>query len=135
MGDCFPERLGRKGRLAIRMKAEPKAGPLHLVLTDHFSPPFDQEDGLHGVFDATIGVGSENGASAIAMPHDRWATLSLAWDLEKQSCCVTIDDEQATELRARRDATGVCYLRLRTDPVPAKAAGYLLDSVEVEVAP
>jgi hypothetical protein len=129
----FP--MGRKGRLAMRMKAEPKAGPLRLVLTDHFSPPFDLEDGLEGVFDATIRGASENGKSTIALLHDRWATLSLTWDLDKQSCHVAIDDEQAAELRAQRNPAGLCSLRLRADPVPPKAAGYLLDSVEVEVTP
>lgn len=128
----FP--MGRKGRMAIRMKAEPSAGPLRLVLTDHFSPPFDLEDGLHGVFDTTIGVASENGKSAIALPHDRWVTLSLLWDLDQHSCVVAIEGQRVAELRAQRNPTGVCYLRLRADPVPAKAAGgYLLDSVEVEV--
>ena len=122
----FP--MGSKGRLTIRMKAEPEAGPLRLVLTDHFSPPFDLEDELYGVFAAALGQ-----APATELPHDRWATLALTWDLDEQSCCVTIDGEQASELRARRDAAGVCYLRLRADPVPAQAPGYLLDTVEVEV--
>ena len=128
----FP--MGRKGRLAIRMRSEQEAGPLRLVLTDHFSPPFDLEDGLHGVFAATLGHVPADEAPAIALPQGRWATLALTWDLDRRSCCVTIDDEQVAELRARRDAMGVCYLRLRADPVPAQAPGHLLDTVEVEVA-
>ena len=90
-----------------------------------------QESALYGgrwMVAATLGPDP-----SIALPHDRWATLALTWDLDEQGCCVTVDGEQASVLRSRRDATGVCYLRLRADPVPAQAPGYLLDSVVVEV--
>jgi hypothetical protein len=129
----FP--FGRRGTLTLRLRAEPAAGPLRLMLTDHFSPPFDLEDAAQSVFLTTVAVSPAANAPAIAIAPDRWATLQLQWDLAAQRCGVSIDGRQSLQLPAQRRAAGVCYLRLRADPLPAQAPGYLLDSVEVTVEP
>ena len=108
----------------MRVKATADAN-VKLVLTDHFSPPFDWEDAIHGIYAAHLSA-SAGGAGAIALPKDEWATLKLDWSNQGDVCRVMVDGRPAGELTAQRSARGVCYLRLQ-----AESGGVLLDSVEV----
>ena len=81
----FP--LGRQGQMTMRIKGEAKAGPLQLVLTDHFSPPYDLEDRFHGVFDVTIEGTGNNGRTTISLPSERWVTLSLFMGSRQTELC------------------------------------------------
>jgi len=129
----FP--MGRSGTVSMRIKAEQNPGPMQLMLTDHFSPPFDLEDTLNSVFHATIAAVPEGAKTSFEIPRDRWSMLSMKWNMDAQRCDVSIDGKPTVQLKTQRSPKGVCYLRLRSDPTPAEAAGYLIDHVDVEVQP
>lgn len=118
----FP--MSARGTLTMRVKATADAN-VKLVLTDHFSPPFDWEDAIHGIYVGHLSANA-SGAGAIAIPTDKWAVVKLDWSNPGDVCRVTVDGRSAGELNAQRSARGVCYLRFQ-----AESGGVLLDSVEV----
>lgn len=128
----FP--IAAKGRLTMRIKADRGAGPMHLVLTDHFSPPFDLEDAIHGVFETVLGESASAG-TGLTIPSDRWATLTFDFDTHAGACRASLDGAEVAALNAQRAAAGLCYVRLRASATPATAAGYAIDRLEVQILP
>ncbi len=116
----FP--AGRCGvaRLSVELHAE--SGPVSIMLTDHFSVPFDPEDALNAVF-----VVSTEG-----FPRGRRCEVELRWDCGRNVCDVLVDGEASGSVRGGRATTGVCYLRIR--PLNAvDPAGLTVHGAEVEV--
>ena len=135
----FP--LARRGRLHLRLRARPGFGGALLMLTDHFSVPFDPEDVLDAVLAVHL-VGSADGAAftgdggfaeghtpgpRAAGPRDLppgvgrlelapgdWCEMSLEWDLDSGRARLQVEGGGALELAPRRVTEGVCYLRLKS---------------------
>ena len=121
----FP--AGKSGRMKLRLQASPGAGPLLLGLTDHFSVPFDLEDGYNNLYNLHLGPGGLDVA-----PGD-WHDLTLEWSESTRTCEATLDGSPVATLPLRRETLGACYLRLRSLSEGTDPAGWLLQSAAVEV--
>jgi hypothetical protein len=124
----FP--MGAKGKLDLRLKLESETKGFRLSLTDHYSPPFDEEDVFYNIFNVSI-------ASANAdcrLPAGKWCSVSLEWDASRGSCAVTVAAKRIGKVGATRSAQGVCYLRLTALSDKPEQGGLLLDSAEADVS-
>jgi hypothetical protein len=128
----FP--AGANGRLRLRIM--PRAGfqGALVALTDHFSTPFDLEDQFSSVHNLWIGVDGRLPGGA-ALRTDQWNSLELIWHAKKQSCDVVLDGKISGSLPVVRSSPNICYLRLRSTAERTDEAGFLVESVEVEVEP
>jgi BNR repeat-like domain len=128
----FPS--GLKGRLELNLMLKSGFQGLLLGLTDHFSPPFDQEDQYFNLFNLPI-------KAAFTLPNGtriepgRWHSVDLIWDCANLECRVILDGQEVASLPLRRETTGVSYVRLRSTAKQTDQAGLLLRSAEVDVVP
>jgi hypothetical protein len=136
----FPQ--GFRGRLQMRLMAEPGFGELSAELADHFSVPADPESHLFAVFQLTIRLeGTESGSEATAQSSDgvslrsgQWHLLELDWDCTRRSCAIRLNGKPAARLTQLHESPGPCYLRLRATAEKPSSARMLIDSVDVEVS-
>ena len=96
-----------------------------LILTDHFSVPFDLEDEFQSL--VTVRVGSDSGKPG-------WQAITLAWDGEQRLCRVLVDGREVRTLPLRREAAGASYLRIKSLADGPEPGGWFVESVEAEVA-
>lgn len=102
-----------------------------IVLTDHFSPPFDFDDELHGVFAFHIDPdGSTTSGTLLAL--EQWHSLVFRWDLQSGACVVREGERTLGVLREQRQAAGISYLRFRSPAEGADCAGFLLGRIRAE---
>jgi hypothetical protein len=127
----FP--AGEKGRLSMRLRLNHGFRGAHISLTDHFSVPFDPEAELNALYDLAIDADGRL-SSTILMP-DHWYQLVLAWDPLIRKCIVTVDGRKATVLpQLKLTNSGPNYLRLHATSEQPQDAGFLIDSVAVEIS-
>lgn len=125
----FP--LMRSGRMDLRLRVSEGFGGA-VLLTDHFSVPFDPEDELNAVF--CLGLGSDRSANGgEKLEVDRGYDLRLEWDVERRECRWYLDERQAGVLPMRRETDGPCYLRLKATGSPGQG-GIAVERVAVERA-
>ncbi len=128
----FP--CGLQGRLGMRLMLNRGFGGALVGLTDHFSTPFDVEDKVHNLFNLQLAPSGELSAGA-ALELGRWHELLLDWSHAKRQCRVILDGCEVGVLPLLRETTGACYLRLRSTAEEIDNAGFVVESVEVDVAP
>jgi len=128
----FP--AGSRGRLKMRVMMEPGAGDLLLGLTDHYSPPFDDQDSYFNLFNLPIAAdGSLPGGERLTA--GAWHDLELVWDTGAQRCDVRLDGRAVASLDLlHRAHTMISYVRVRSTMNGASASGILIDEIEAEVA-
>jgi hypothetical protein len=122
-----------RGRVLMKVMLKPGFAGALLGLTDHFSVPFDAEDRFYNLFNLELGAGGAIAGGGPLAP-DKWHTLGLEWDIEKQMAQVSLDGRPLTSLRLGRESPGACYLRIRSTAPATDPAGLLVESVEVEIA-
>jgi|AP95_1055475.scaffolds.fasta_scaffold10114_2 hypothetical protein len=149
----FP--LGRRGSLRLKIRPDADFGGALMLLTDHFSVPFEPEDALYALFGVwlksprgpdestgwTPGGGVQAGAARNLpsgvlrqdLAGDGWRELELRWDCETRSCALSLDGVSVGSASLLREGDGVCYLRLKSAS-NAVDGGFIVESVEVEVA-
>lgn len=118
----FPN--GRKGKVTVRVKRDAGAADAMLILTDHFSVPFDAEDEFHSLVNVRL-AGNDG--------KPGWQAITLAWNGEERVCRVLVDGRQVRTLPLRREAAGVSYLRMKSLAETPETGGWLMESVEAEV--
>jgi len=125
----FP--LAERGELSVRIQIPEGGTGAMVILTDHFSVPFDPEDGLHSLFN--LEIAGDNGVPRDDdSTPDRWLALDLAWDCAKRECRVSIDGQEKRTLPQLRDSLGPCYLRLRApEALRPDPIGFLVESVSL----
>ena len=149
----FP--LGRRGRLRLKVRANAGFGGALVLLTDHFSVPFEPEDALYELFGLWLKPGQEPAeASSGGIPErgvqagtprslppgvlrhrlngGGWRQLELRWDCDERTCTVGVDGVSAGCASLLREGDGVCYVRLKSAS-NAVDGGFLVEAVEVEV--
>ncbi len=131
----FP--LGRVGRLSAKIRINEAFGGALLLLSDHYSVPFDPEDALFAMFALQLEA-DETAASSLATKEGTtgaralgprvlpagiarcllscgdWHDLELTWDCDDGTAELRVDGEVAGNLGQLRQADGVCYLRLKS---------------------
>ena len=112
----FPNAV--KGRLTLKLKPEPNFESATILLTDHYSVPFDLEDRFYALYQLKLRESSD-------FPPGRTSELSFDWDLKTRDCRVTLNRRRLATLPLERSSEGVNYLRLR-----AEQGGFAVQSVE-----
>jgi hypothetical protein len=101
------------------------------MLTNHFSVPFDPEDGINSSFlfdidqDGQVDTGGQINVGV-------WSSFEMCWDLRERSCDLSIDGEHCGSTALKHEVDGICYLRLR-GIADGNDAGFLVADVAVEV--
>lgn len=126
----FPS--GSSGRLAMRLCLEEGSDGACVLLSDHFSVPFDPEDALNALFRLEVGSGGEIVGGGRLNPG-KWHDLELRWDFDVRDCRVIRDGQEVAVLPLLRESEGACYLRLKAVGEKTESGGLLVDRVEVEV--
>jgi hypothetical protein len=117
----FP--AGQSGKLTLRLRAERDFGDGQISLTDRFFDPCDDAGEKQAAFTFPIGRNLQPG---------QWHKLKFAWS--KTECAATLDGKPSTTLASRAPApNGLSYLRLRSTAPAKDPAGFLIESVTVEV--
>ncbi|MFC1526060.1 sialidase family protein, partial [Candidatus Latescibacterota bacterium] len=131
----FP--LAARGRLELRLMVKPKFGGALILLTDHYSVPFDPEDVYHAVLGVALDAVSDPGAfegdtlgvraagprelppgiASCQLDPGIWHQLQITWDLEQGAGQLHIDGRAAAALPRLRVSEGMCYLRLRSTAI------------------
>ena len=121
----FP--AGTRGTLTLRLRAEKNFGGGQISLLNRMFDPCDDNGEKLATFALKLG-----GETAIA--PGAWHTVELAWDTMKSTCAVRVDGQAAQTLPAEYPAPdGVSYLRLRSTADAVDTAGFLVESVSVEI--
>lgn len=127
----FP--AGASGSIKLRLLAEPQFGGARLLLTDHFSVPFDLEDRFHSVYSIPITTDARQSLGVTISP-EKWIDLELRWDGGRRQCEVLIDGKPSGSLPQQRVSPGPSYLRIRSSATTPQKGRLLVDSVQVKVA-
>lgn len=127
----FPS--GEAGKLRLRLQVRPGFGGALIGLTDHFSTPFDKEDRYNNAYNLWIGPDGAAG-SGLHLAPGKWHDLELAWSASAQTCLVTIDGRKSATLPVVRSSRNICYLRLASTAPTTDDAGFLVQSVSVDVS-
>lgn len=128
----FP--IGSAGKLTLRIMLNEGFGGGSIALNDHCFNPCDDNGERAAIFSARIDSDGRIGTGP-KLECRRWYTLDLDWDLAKRQCSVLLDGNRAEVLKQRHaTANGICYLRLRSTAEAIDKAGYLVDSVAVDIA-
>ncbi|MBI3986539.1 MAG: exo-alpha-sialidase [Lentisphaerae bacterium] len=128
----FP--AGLRGRLTLKVFLKPGFGGARIGLTDHFSAPFDLEDGFYNLFTLEIGLGGRI-ADGVALLADAWSAISFSWDCARRRCRVSVAGRKAAVLtQARASDSGPCYLRLASAAETTDEAGWLVEAVAADVS-
>lgn len=114
------------GSLKLRLQVDPGFAGATIMLTDHFSVPFDSQDGIYSVYHLPT--------SDLKLTPGKWADVELKWDGAKRACGVAVDGKAITSLPESRQNTGINYLRIRCDSVEANQGSLFIDSVETQAA-
>jgi hypothetical protein len=122
----FP--MGEQGTLRLRARTGSIAGRFLLMLTDHFSTPFDLQDRFHSLYNLELG------GDGVHLAADRWNELELRWDNAAGVCQVEMEGQAIGTLPLLRRSSGACYLRLRAIG-PGQSGALLVDAVTVEITP
>ena len=122
----FP--MGSTGTLRMRVKLPRDGEGFRIGLTDHYSPPFDEEDMYYNVFNVKMG-----GPDGISVPTEQWGEVQLEWDTNTGSCTVSTGLKEICTIKASRVAHGICYLRIMARSAKPEKGGLWLDSMEVDL--
>jgi hypothetical protein len=125
----FP--AGSQGQLKTRVLIEKGAPNLSIELTDHFSPPFDEQSRLYSLFDFQLADESTAGGAAQA-PGDRWVNVELRWNCQQRQCELTLDGVPYGSVSQRHDSRGPSYLRLSLGDNDPASARVLVDEISAE---
>jgi hypothetical protein len=126
----FP--MGRKGVLNLRLFLKPGFGGMRIGLTDHFSVPFEDLDGIYNVYSLEIQPTGKLAHGNIE--PGQWHNVQFTWDCDKGEARVLSDGHPLAVLHQTRDTLGLNYLRLVSTADPSDNAGVLVESVDVDVS-
>jgi hypothetical protein len=128
----FPN--GREGTMKLRFLRRADFEGARIMLSDHYSTPFDDQDRYFSLFNFEIPAGGRISSSHTLGP-DRWYDIEIAWNVTGREARVLVDGELAVTLPLRKESHGASYLRLRatseTSGEPAGDEGFLIESVYV----
>ncbi len=119
-----------RGSLSLRIRLSGGSGGGAILLTDHYSVPFDPEDEFNALYRLRVG-GGEGDSDRLELGFDRWHDLALRWETALRQCRVALDGEEITTLPLLRETTGPCYLRLKATGEPG-SGGLTIEGVKVE---
>lgn len=127
----FPN--GQSGNLNLRIMLNKGFGGGSIALTDRFFNPSDGHGERLSMFNLTISNTGllENGQS---ITIGQWHNLKLSWDIANKNCDVILNGKHIYTIPLKNETlNGLSYLRLRSTSPTKDTAGYLIESVIVDI--
>jgi len=120
----FP--MGRSGSLVTRIMAKEGGRGGNITLSERFFDPSDATCDAKALFLLPLSD----------LKPGAWHEVALKWDVAARKCVVAIDGKESTSLTMAHDTpTGVAYVRFRSTASEVDPAGFLIESVRVDVKP
>ncbi len=120
------------GKVTIGISIGKDFGGAQISLTDRFFDPCDDNGDKTAPYSLAISADGRVG-DQVRLESGRWYTLEFIWNSEGR-CRVMIDGEAVQTLTARGSIlNGLSYLRLRSTAEDVDPAGFLIESVSVEI--
>lgn len=119
-------RAGTRGTLTMRLLVKEGAGAVRVGISDHFSPPFDLEDGLFNLFEV-------HPQTLPGFKAGSWQDFELTWDCDAGTCVSGFEGQKTIEARQSRRSLTPCYLRIHAVGEEALNSGLLVEQVRVLV--
>lgn len=126
----FP--AGKSGRLEFDVYCESASPALAVELTDHFSPPGDEQSKFFSLFNVSIGASGDAGAEVEAAP-DIWTKVRIDWDCAQRSATTGPMGGDKTILRQLRESTGPNYVRFILSKGETPSRPVLVRNVSAEI--
>jgi sialidase-1 len=127
----FPN--GWQGTLTARLRLQRGHQGAMICLNDRFFDPSNALGQEFAVFRAAIDAQGRLGSATLAV--DTWHTVDLAWDLAAGQCTLRVNGQPAGSLAlAHPTLNGVSYVRFVSTATALDPAGFLVESVRVEIA-
>lgn len=105
------------------------------ALTDRFFNPTDTHGDRLAMFSLPIRANGQIGDGPTSITFNKWHTIDLKWDIDKNTCEIFADGKLAQSLPLRfKTLNGLSYLRLRSTATSIDNAGYYIESVWVDIA-
>lgn len=126
----FPH--GKKGTLQMIFCLTEGFGGANIMLTDHFSVPFDLEDNIYSLFNIQISPQGEIMGEKL-LTAGQWYALKLKWDCLAGTCHVYLEDRQVAAIPLQHYSDGACYLRLHSSSIEQEKGSFLVEHVNVAI--
>ncbi|MBT4097936.1 MAG: exo-alpha-sialidase [Gemmatimonadetes bacterium] len=118
--------LGRRGGYRIRLRLASDSEGCQLLLTDHFSVPFDPEDEFQAIFVLNVvpatgalfpvegneSISQPSAGAQLAVETGQWHDIDVRWDCATHQLSATLGGQSVTSPQ-RHIRDGICYLRLK----------------------
>jgi hypothetical protein len=118
-----------EGRLTTRVFFDDSAPSLGIELTDHFSPPFDEQSRLYSLFDCQVSSTRPAGAQTSS---GRWLDVELVWDCPRRECRLRVGGAPVSTIPQRHVDGMPSYVRLTLGNQSDLPGRVLVDRVHVE---
>ena len=128
----FP--MGSSGSLSLDLRIGSGFGTATIMLTDHYSVPFDPEDIYFASYLLEIGT-KHTMNSGVAFDVDRWQRIELRWECADMTCAIKVDNQLAGSIRGRHLVEGVCYLRIRANGAVGSGPGLWVRNLSAKIYP
>jgi len=126
----FPK--GQSGMLRLKLACPTTSKGLQVILTDHFSVPFDPEDAMAALY--VLDISSDNRLLGKAvLSANVWSELTMTWNVQTRLCDVLVNHQSAGALPLLRSGEGVCYVRLKAPACTDAGNAFLIEQVGVTV--
>lgn len=126
----FP--VGGKGALKLSLMLKPGFHGARIGLTDHYSVPWDDEDGFFNVFNLHIAPDGEI-LPDMKIEAGKWHDLEFAWDVDRREVVLALDGKHIGVIQDNRRSSGINYMRLRSTAAEPDT-GLLLRLVTADVS-
>jgi hypothetical protein len=120
-----------QGRLKTRVYFEKNAPRLGIELTDHFSPPADEQSRLYSLFDCQVSRTDDIAADAHTA-SDRWVEVELVWDCRRRECRLLVDGASVRTLPQRHAEGAPSYVRFTLDHQSELPGRIFVDRIDVK---
>ncbi len=126
----FPS--GQQGTLEMRVRLNKGCQGATVALTDRFFDPTDRTGESQSMVSVALGLAAKS--EQIVLPTDQWQRIELQWDARERSATLRVEGRKVRDLPwVNSTTTGISYLRLRSVATEPDAAGWLVDTVKVQV--
>jgi predicted neuraminidase len=127
----FPK--GRQGRIRTTVLLQDGAPALSIEVSDHFSPPADDQSCLHSVFHADITNAPEPSLEQTQVAPDKWIDVEFSWNCTEGVGKLLVNGDLERSLQQQHVSPGPSYLRLVLQAGEVNSKRVMCGPVDVEV--
>ena len=128
----FPK--GTRGRIKTAVLLEGGAPVLSVELSDHFSPPADEQSSLHSVFHADITSAPESAPEQIHVGPSQWVDVEFSWDCANGIGKLHVNGNLERSVKQQHVSPGPSYLRLVLRAGEVNSKRVMIGPVDVKVS-